>query len=148
MISRGEGKNTIAIALSQANPLVENVSVFLSSALYTLDTYVYANYIIRGLYPYSVSLYCIEFSLHNCSCHIEAPSSKARWYIDRYLITRPVDGEEKQQHQQPASWASPAILKIAFVMSMQRKFLMRRLFCVLDTDSTAGVARNTDTKQP
>ena len=148
MISRGEGKNTVAIALSQADPLIKNVSVFLSSTFYTLGTYVSANYIKRGFYPYSQSLYCIESSLRYCVWHIDAPSSKARWYIDRYLITRPVDGEEKQQHQQPASWASPAILKIAFVMSMQRKFLMRRLFCVLDTDSTAGVARNTDTKQP
>ena len=63
MISRGEGKNTVAIALSQADPLVENVSVFLSSALYTLGAYEPENYIIRGLYPYSVSLYCIESSL-------------------------------------------------------------------------------------
>ena len=66
VISRGEGKNTVAIALSQADPLIETVSVFLSSTLYTLDTYVYAKYIIRGFYPYSFSLYCIEFSMHNC----------------------------------------------------------------------------------
>ena len=119
------------IASYKARPLVEIVSVFLSSALYTLGAYIYANYIIRGLYPYSVSLYCIEFSLHNCSCHIEAPLSER--CLRSLLIT--FDRRNKL-------WASPAILKIAFVMKRQRKNLMRRLFCVLVTDSTTNAARN------
>ena len=137
VISRGEGKNTVAIALSQADPLIETVSVFLSSTLYTLDTYVYAKYIIRGFYPYSVSLYSIEFSLHNCAWHIIlAPLSER---CVRSLLISTFDRNK--------SWASPAILKIAFVMKRQRQHLMRRLFCVLVTDSTTNAARNPVIKQ-
>ena len=53
----------ISIAIAEANPLVEIISMFLFSSLYTYLTYVYANYIKRKIHPYSASLYCIQFSL-------------------------------------------------------------------------------------
>ena len=56
----------IAIGVSKANPLVRIVSVFLFPSLYTYGTYVYANYIKRGMYPYLVFLYCNQYLLHNC----------------------------------------------------------------------------------
>ena len=56
----------IAIEVSEANPLVEIVSVFLFLSLNTYGNTVSANYIKRGIHPYLVSLYCNYFSLRYC----------------------------------------------------------------------------------
>ena len=60
---RDTSSEAVVIAIVEADPLAKIVSVFLSSTLYTLGTYEPENYIIRGIHPYLVSLYCIESSL-------------------------------------------------------------------------------------
>ena len=50
----------IAIAIVEANPLVEIVSVLLFSSLHTCGTYVTANYIKRGMHPYSIPFIAIK----------------------------------------------------------------------------------------
>ena len=52
----------IAIGTVKENPAAEIISVFLFSLHYTYGIYISANYIKRGMYPYSASLYCIQFS--------------------------------------------------------------------------------------
>ena len=60
---RDTSREAVVIAIVEADPLAKIVSVFLSSALFTLGTYEPENYIIRGIHPYLVSLYCNQFSL-------------------------------------------------------------------------------------
>ena len=52
----------IAIGTVKDNPAAEIISVFLFSLHYTYGIYISANYIKRGMNPYSASLYCIQFS--------------------------------------------------------------------------------------
>ena len=63
LFQRETSSEAVVIAIVEADPLAKIVSVFLSSALYTLGTYEPENYIIRGIHPYLVSLYCNQFSL-------------------------------------------------------------------------------------
>ena len=53
----------IAIGIVKDNPVAEIIAVFLFSLHYTYGIYISANYIKRGMHPYSASLYCIQFSL-------------------------------------------------------------------------------------
>ena len=62
-ISATHQVKAIAIGVSEVNPLVEIVSVFLFPSLNTYGNTVSANYIKRGIHPYLVSLYCNYFSL-------------------------------------------------------------------------------------
>ena len=68
---RDTSSEAVAIAISEDDPLIEIVSVFLSSALFTLGTYEPENYIIRGIHPYLVSLYCNQFSLRYRECNTQ-----------------------------------------------------------------------------
>ena len=63
---REASSEAVVIAIVEADPLAKIVSVFLSLALFTLGTYEPKNYIIRGIHPYLVSLYCNQFSLWFC----------------------------------------------------------------------------------